>query len=327
MPSAAANPIDRPAMHLNPFEIPYLGVGVGLRTAHYADVLERGQHEKREKRENTSSPVPREPLAAGSPSQLGVDWFELLSENYMVDGGRPLRIIEEVRALTPVALHGVSLNIGSTDPLDADYLNALDTLIRRVDPSWISDHLCWTGVGGRNLHDLLPLPYTEEAIHHVAQRVRQVQERLGRRIALENVSSYVAYHEDAFNEWDFLLAIVEEADCGILLDVNNIFVSAHNHSFDAAKYIDSIPPGRVFQIHLAGHSRSDEILIDTHDHPVCDEVWTLYERAIARLGPVSTLIEWDDQIPTYARLLEEADKARLILDRAARPAEDRHGAA
>ncbi|MFK7894411.1 MAG: DUF692 domain-containing protein [Myxococcota bacterium] len=296
-----------PAPHSPPpsrFDIPFLGVGVGLRTAHYADVLERG-HTREE--------------ATGSTEVLSVDWFELLSENYMVDGGRPLRILEEVRALTPVALHGVSMNIGSSDPLDADYLNDLERLIKRVDPSWISDHLCWTGVGGHQLHDLLPLPYTEEAIRHVAARVRQVQDRLGRPLALENVSSYITYKEDTLSEWEFLLAIVEEADCGILLDVNNIYVSAHNHSFDAERYIDSIPPGRVFQIHLAGHSRSDEILIDTHDHPVCDEVWALYERAIARLGPVSTLIEWDDQIPTYARLVEEANKARGIMNRTAPP--------
>lgn len=282
---------------------------MGLRTAHYAEVLERGQAGS-----PPTTPFRPNDLARSNPRDtLGVDWFELLSENYMVEGGRPLRIIEEVRALTPVALHGVSMNIGSTDPLDTDYLGALERLIGRVDPSWVSDHLCWTGVGGHHLHDLLPLPYTDEAIRHVAERVRQVQDRLGRPIALENVSSYMTYSEDTFSEWEFLLAIVEEADCGILLDVNNIFVSAHNHSFDAAQYIDSIPVGRVFQIHLAGHSHSGEILIDTHDHPVCDEVWTLYERAIKRLGPISTLIEWDDQIPTYARLIEEADKARAIL--------------
>ncbi len=276
-----------------PPDAPFLGVGVGLRTAHYPDVLERGRN-----------------------NRLGVDWFELLSENYMVSGGRPLRIMREVRALAPVALHGVSLNIGSTDPLDKEYLNELDKLIRLARPSWVSDHLCWTGVQGRNLHDLLPLPYTEEAVHHVAARVRRVQDRLGRRIALENVSSYLSFIPDGMSESEFLLAIVEEADCGILLDVNNVFVSAHNHAFDANQYVDSIPKDRVFQIHLAGHSVSGDMLIDTHDHPVCDSVWRLYERIISRLGPVSTLIEWDDEIPTYERLVEEADKARTILDRA-----------
>jgi len=275
-----------------PSEAPFLGVGVGLRPVHYPEILTRGQR-----------------------GELGVDWFEALSENYMIEGGRPLRMLGEVRGHAPVVLHGVSLSIGSTDPLDEHYLDELAALAARVEARWISDHLCWTGVGGRNLHDLLPLPYTEEAVRHVALRVEQVQERLGRRIALENVSSYVSFEADAMSEWEFLGAIAERADCGILLDVNNIFVSAHNHGFDAARYIDAVDPERVFQIHLAGHSVSGPLLIDTHDHAVRDEVWALYERAIRRLGPVSTLIEWDDQIPPYAELLEEADKARAILDR------------
>ncbi|MEE8164581.1 MAG: DUF692 domain-containing protein, partial [Myxococcota bacterium] len=224
--------LDRPA------DAPYLGVGVGLRSAHYEDVLDRGRR-----------------------GELGVDWFELLSENYMVPGGRPLRILNEVRDFAPVAMHGVSLNIGSTDRLDSAYLDALHSLARSARPSWISDHLCWTGVAKKNLHDLLPLPYTDEVILHVADRVRRVQAHLGRRIALENVSSYLSFVDDAMSEWDFLLAIAEEADCGILLDVNNVFVSAHNHGFDAMKYIDSVPAGRIFQIHLAGHSRSGSMLI------------------------------------------------------------------
>jgi len=282
-----------PGNPVRPAEAPYLGVGVGLRTVHYADVLERGRQ-----------------------GDLGVDWFELLSENYMVEGGRPLRILGEVREFASIALHGVSLNIGSTDPLDSDYLDDLDRLSRIARPSWISDHLCWTGVSGTNLHDLLPLPYADDVIVHVANRVRRVQDRLGRRIALENVSSYLSFESDGMSEWDFLVAIAEEADCGILLDINNVFVSAHNHGFDAVKYIDSIPAERVFQIHLAGHSQSGEMLIDTHDHPVTDPVWTLFERAIENIGPVSTLIEWDDQIPSYARLVEEADKARSIIERA-----------
>jgi uncharacterized protein (UPF0276 family) len=278
-----------------PDDAPYLGVGIGLRTAHYVEVLERG-----------------------SRGQLGVDWFELLSENYMVPGGRPLRIIREMQELTPLSLHGVSLNLGSTDPLRPEYLDALDRLTRIASPSVVSDHLCWTGVSGTNLHDLLPLPYTNEVIDHVAGQVRRVQDRLGRRIAIENVSSYLSFNDDAMSEWNFIAAIAEEADCGILLDVNNVFVSAHNHGFDALKYIDSIPGDRVFQIHLAGHSQSGSLLIDTHDHPVTDAVWALYERAIDRLGPVSTLIEWDDQIPAYSRLVEEADKARLIIEQATR---------
>jgi len=269
---------------------------VGLRPKHYPAIFAR--------------------LAAPAAPNLGVDWFELLSENYMIRGGRPLRVARELRERLPLVLHGVSLNIGSTDPLDKEYLDELDKLIRFAQPSWVSDHLCWTGVQGRNLHDLLPLPYTEEAVHHVSARVRRVQDRLGRRIALENVSSYLSFIPDGMSESEFLLAIVEEADCGILLDVNNVFVSAHNHGFDANQYIDSIPKDRVFQIHLAGHSVSGDMLIDTHDHPVCDSVWRLYERVIGRMGPVSTLIEWDDEIPSYERLVEEADKARTILDRA-----------
>jgi uncharacterized protein (UPF0276 family) len=276
-----------------PADAPYLGVGVGLRTVHYADVLDRG---------------PRD--------ELGVDWFEILSENYMVPGGRPLRILSEVREFAPLAMHGVSLNIGSTDPLDTRYLADLARLADRTRPSWISDHLCWTGVGGHNLHDLLPLPYTEEAVQHVATRVRQVQDQLERRIALENVSSYLTYVRDGMSEWEFLLAVAETADCGILLDVNNVYVSAHNHAFDAHRYIDSIPRDRVYQIHLAGHSESGPMLIDTHDHPVPDGVWLLFERTIERLGPISTLIEWDDAIPTYDTLIDEASKARRILDRA-----------
>ena len=275
-----------------PSEAPYLGVGVGLRSPHYADVLERAE--------------------AG---RLGVDWFEALSENYMVRGGRPLRMLDTVRRSAPMALHGVSLNIGSSDPLSDEYLNELARLADRVEPCWISDHLCWTGVGGHNLHDLVPLPYTEEAIAHVAERVARVQERLGRRIALENVSSYVTYVADELSEWEFLKEIAERADCGILLDVNNVFVSAHNHGFDPETYLGEIPAERVFQIHLAGHSQSGELLIDTHDHPVRDEVWALFEWTVRRTGPVSTLIEWDEQIPPYDELLEEAERARVILER------------
>ncbi len=272
-----------------PGDAPFLGVGVGLRPQHYPAILERG---------------------AGA---LGVDWFEAISENYMVDGGRPLRILGEVRALSPLVLHGVSLNIGSADPLDDDYLKALEALCRRFEPAWISDHLCWTGQDGRNLHDLLPLPYTEEAERWVAERVSRVQDRLGRRIALENVSSYAAFTADAMPEWEFLAGVAERADCGILLDVNNVFVSAHNHGFDPDAYVAGIPPARVFQIHLAGHSHEGDLLIDTHDHPVRDEVWALYERTLRHVGPASTLIEWDDHIPAYEELVAEAAKARAIL--------------
>jgi uncharacterized protein (UPF0276 family) len=275
--------------------VPFLGVGVGLRTAHYARILE-----------------------TGSPAALGVDFFEAISENYMIPGGRPLRVLGEVRARFPLVLHGVSLNVGSADPLDAGYLAELAALARRFEVAWLSDHLCWTGVGGRNLHDLLPLPYTEAALAHVAERVRRVQDALGRRIALENVSSYFAYRADAMPEWEFLARVAERADCGILLDVNNVFVSAHNHGFDAERYLAAIPAERVFQIHLAGHSEQGELLIDTHDHPVRSEVWALYASALRRLGPISTLIEWDDQIPELETLAAEAARAREILARATR---------
>jgi uncharacterized protein (UPF0276 family) len=274
-----------------PAEAPFLGVGVGLRPQHGGEVLSRARE-----------------------GDVGVDWFEALSENYMVRGGRPPRVLGEVRSAAPIALHGVSMNLGSVDPLNDAYLDELAELAGRFEAAWISDHLCWTGVGGRNLHDLLPLPYTEEAVRHVAGRVRRVQERLGRRIAVENVSSYVAFSQSALSEWEFLGAVAAEADCGILLDVNNVFVSAHNHGFDAERYLDAVDPTRVFQIHLAGHSRDGDLLIDTHDHPVRDEVWRLYARVIRRMGPVSTLIEWDDALPSYERLCAEADRARAVLE-------------
>jgi len=264
---------------------------VGLRPKHYADVLARGRE-----------------------GRLDVDWFEALTENYMVAGGRLPRVLDEVRGLAPVVLHGVSMNLGSVDALDAGYLDALDELARRAEPPWLSDHLCWTGVGGRNLHDLLPLPQTEEAVEHVAARIRRVQDRLGRRIAVENVSSYVELASNRLTEWEFLGAVAERADCGILLDVNNVFVSAHNHGFDARAYLDAVDPGRVFQIHLAGHGLDGPLLIDTHDHPVCDEVWSLYAHALRRIGPVSTLIEWDGNLPDFERLCEEAARARAILE-------------
>jgi hypothetical protein len=281
-----------------PSDAPFLGVGIGLRPIHYAKILE-----------------------TPDPARLGIDFFEAISENYMVPGGRPLRVLDAVRASFPVVLHGVSLNVGSADPLDADYLADLHALVQRFDPSWVSDHLCWTGVGGRNLHDLLPLPSTEAVVAHVAGRVLRVQDRLGRRIALENVSSYLAYCADEMPEWEFLVHVAERADCGILLDVNNVFVSAHNHGFEPERYLAAIPPERVFQIHLAGHSEAGSLLIDSHDHPVRSEVWKLFETVVRRLGPVSTLIEWDDHIPELEVLVAEAGRAREILERVAREEE------
>ena len=284
---------DRPRVEpppQRPAEAPFQGVGVGLRPVHYRDILARAD--------------------AGT---LEVDWFEVISENYMVAGGKPLRMPDSVCAARPVVLHGVALNIGGVDPLSKDYLAELVRLAERTHPCWISDHLCFTGYGGHPLHDLVPLPYCEESIAHVAERVAQVQEQLGRRIALENVSSYLAFTRDAMPEWEFLARVAERADCGILLDVNNVYVSAHNHGFDAHTYLDAIPPERVFQIHLAGHSESPPLLIDTHDHAVCDGVWALYEHTIARIGAVSTSIEWDDHIPPFEELLAEARRARKLL--------------
>ncbi len=265
--------------------LPALGFGLGLRAEHYEAIL------------------------AESPR---VDWFEAISENYMVGGGKPLRWLERIRERYPIVLHGVSLSIGSTAPLDRAHLMALKALAASVEPAWISDHLCWTGVGGRNLHDLMPLPHTEEAIEHVAARVREVQDYLGRRILLENVSSYLDFAHSAVPEWEFLRAVAEAADCLILLDVNNIYVNSQNHGFDPLDYLRAMPARRVQQIHLAGHSRNGELLIDTHDHPVPEPVWALYAEAMRRFGPVATMVERDDRIPPLAELVQELDRARSI---------------
>jgi len=267
------------------------GVGIGLRPRHYHEVL-------------TQRPA--------------VSWFEVISENFMgrraARGGRPLEILKQVREHYPVVLHGVSLNIGSADPLRLDYLTRLKWLIEQVQPAWVSDHLCWTGVDGENLHDLLPLPFTELAARHVAERVAKVQDVLGRRILLENVSSYIAFEHSDMTEWEFLGQVAQRADCGILLDVNNIYVSAKNHHFDPREYLEKIPSRRVGQIHLAGHDGGSSLLIDTHDRPVAPAVWELYRYAIERLGPAPTLIEWDDKLPPLSELLEEAKRARLIQE-------------
>jgi uncharacterized protein (UPF0276 family) len=268
-------------------EFPFLGFGVGLRPKHYPEILDVWPD---------------------------VDWFEVISENFMVRGGRPLQVLERIRQRYPVVLHGVSLSIGSTDPLSTGYLHQLKELARRIEPAWVSDHLCWTGVAGHNLHDLLPLPYTEEALAHVVERVRRVQEVLGRRILLENVSTYLEFQQSTMPEWEFLTAVAERADCGILLDVNNIFVNAFNHGFAAMDYINAVPVERVHQFHLAGHSDRGTFLHDTHDHSVADSVWELYAAAVQRFGRVSTLIEWDDRIPPFAELHAEAIHARQIFE-------------
>ena len=264
---------------------PFLGYGLGLRTQHYETILNER---------------PR------------VDWFEIISENYLVPGGKPLHFLDRIRALYPMVMHGVSLSIGSSDPLNRDYLKQLKALAARVEPAWISDHLCWTGLNGTNMHDLLPLPYTEEAVAHVAARVAEVQDFLGRRILLENVSSYVTYTQSAMSEWEFLRAVAERADCLILLDINNVYVSSFNHEFDPHAYLAGIPVERVYQFHLAGHRNHGDYIVDTHDEPVIDPVWDLYASALRRFGPVSTMIERDDNIPEIATLIDELDHARRI---------------
>jgi uncharacterized protein (UPF0276 family) len=288
-------------MALDRSRFPFLGYGVGLRRDHFGHVLD-------------TTPA--------------VDWFEIVSENFMVPGGRPRWVIERVRERYPVAMHGVSMSLGSTDPLDDEYLRELKALARRLEPAWISDHLCWTGVGGRNAHDLLPLPYTGEAVRHVTERVARVQDLLGRQILIENVSSYLSYRHSAMPEWEFLSAVAVGADCGILLDVNNVYVSAFNHGFDARAYLDAVPGDRVAELHLAGFSDRGAFLHDTHDHPVAAAVWDLFGHAVRRFGRVSTLVEWDDRLPTFQSLAQEAARARALADAAlARfDGEDRHGA-
>lgn len=256
-------------------------------------------------------------MLAGDLRPTGLDWLEVLSENYLVGGGRPLYMLDRLRERYPMTLHGVSLNIGGTAPLDTDYLQSLKRLAARIDARSISDHLCWTGHGGVNLHDLLPLPYTDEALRHVVARVRQAQDVLGRQIMLENVSSYLTYTASCMSEWEFLREVAIGADCLVLLDVNNVYVSAHNHGFAAKTYLDALPRERVAQFHLAGHSRQGRFLIDTHDAPVPPPVWALYREAVQRFGARPTLIERDDAIPPLPELLAELRQARAYATRAA----------
>ncbi len=270
---------------------PSVDFGLGLRAEHYEEI-------------------------AASPGK--VSWFEALSENYMVDGGNPLYWLDTIRRDYPMALHGVSLSIGSIDPLDAKYLDDLKALVERVQPMWVSDHLCFTGLRGLNMHDLLPLPYTEEALNHVAERVSRVQDHLGRRLVLENVSSYVTYATSEMTEWEFIAALAERADCEILLDVNNVYVSAFNHEFDALAFLRAMPRARVRQFHLAGHTHKGSHIIDTHDHPIVPDVWELYAEAVRLFPGVPTMIERDADIPPYDDLLGELDQARAIAARVAR---------
>ncbi|MCM5678941.1 DUF692 domain-containing protein [Schlegelella sp. S2-27] len=271
------------------------GFGLGLRTEHYRDFTER---------------------------RPAVDWLEVISENYMVPGGKPLHYLDTIRRDYPMVMHGVSLSIGSADPLNRDYLRELARLARRLQPAWVSDHLCWTGVDRTQLHDLLPLPYTEAALRHLVPRIHQVQDALGRRLVLENVSSYVAYAADEMSEWQFIGELLVQADCLLLLDVNNVYVSSVNHGHDPHAYIDAMPRERVVQIHLAGHERRGDFLIDTHDHPVCEAVWALYGHTLRHIGRVvPTMIERDDRMPPLDELLQELDQARRVAaEWAAQPA-------
>ena len=263
----------------------YLGYGLGLRNEYYQEILEQ-----------------RPP----------VDWFEVLSENYLVEGGKALYYLDAIGEHYPLVMHGVSLSIGGPHALDLDYLQRLKQLAARVQPKWISDHLCWSRGNAHQLHDLLPLPYSEESLQHVAARVRQVQDVLERPLVLENVSSYLRTANDQFSEWEFIAALSELSGCELLLDVNNVYVSARNHGFDAWDFIRALPAPRIRQIHLAGHSDYGDYVVDTHDQPVCDPVWQLYQRTLAHLGPVSTMIERDDNYPPFSELLAELDKAREL---------------
>jgi uncharacterized protein (UPF0276 family) len=266
---------------------PYLGFGLGLRTNHYEDIL---------------------------ASKPAVDWFEIITENYLVDGGKPLYYLDKIREHYPMAMHGVSLSLGSSDPLDVDYLNKVKALAARIEPAFISDHLCWTGIQGLNMHDLLPLPYTSSMIEHVVSRIIQVQDCLKRPLLIENVSSYLTYKQSEMPEWEFINSILKQSGCYLLLDVNNVYVSAFNHAFNPMEYLNAIPKDKVRQIHLAGHLNCNEYLIDTHDAPVIEPVWQLYAKTIERFGLVSTMIERDDNIPPLSELLAELTKAKAIAN-------------
>ena len=268
---------------------PIQGYGLGLRVEHYSDFVSAPQR---------------------------VDWLDIISENYMVDGGKPLHFLDRIRQDYPMVMHGVSLSIGSTDPLDTDYLQKLKALVKHVEPAWVSDHLCWTGTDSLNLHDLLPLPYTEATLRHLVPRLAQMQDLLGCPFLIENVSSYVSYRADEMTEWEFIGELVARSGCELLLDVNNVYVSSVNHGFDPRAFIDAIPAVAVRQIHLAGHEDHGNYIIDTHDHPICDAVWDLYAYTIRRLGAVPTMIERDDNIPSLDELIAELDAVRRVAQQA-----------
>ena len=274
------------------FGLPDLGVGVGLRTVHFGHVLSK---------------------------EPDVDFFEAITENFLDTGGRPRYILDRVAERYPVVLHGVSMSIGGADPLDLSYLRKVKALAARVKARWISDHLCFTGVSGRNTHDLLPLPYTEETLRHVIARVRRVSDVLERPLVLENASSYLEYTSSTMSEAAFFARLLQDADCGMLLDVNNVYVSSVNHGFDPVGYLDALPADRVVQYHLAGHTDKGTHLLDTHSARMKKDVWELYAHAIARTGPRATLYEWDEDIPAFTTVHREAKKAlkyRPPLERA-----------
>lgn len=264
------------------------GFGLGLRTEHYREFVAARQR---------------------------VDWLEVISENYLVDGGKPLHFLDRIRRDYPMVMHGVSLSIGGSDAIDRAYLQQLRALVDRIDPAWVSDHLCWTGTDSVNLHDLLPLPYSEASLRHLEGRVAEVQEAIGRPLLLENVSSYVSYRADEMSEWAFIAELIGRTGCELLLDVNNVYVSSVNHGFNPQHFIDAMPAAAVRQIHLAGHEDHGDYIIDTHDHPVCDAVWDLYAYTLRRLGPVPTMIERDDDIPALPVLVAELDAARSLARR------------
>ncbi|MEJ6004894.1 DUF692 domain-containing protein [Paucibacter sp. AS339] len=271
---------------------PLQGFGLGLRPEHYADISD-----------------PQSPL----PAALRPDWLEIISENYLVPGGKPLQHLMRIRRDYPMVMHGVSMSIGSTDPLNLDYLRELKALAERLEPAWVSDHLCWTGVDHRNLHDLLPMPYTEAALQHLLPRIAQVQDLFQRPLVLENVSSYVHFAADEMSEAEFVAELLRRSGCRLLLDVNNVYVSSRNHGFDARDYINRLPAEQIVQIHLAGHEDRGDLVVDTHDHPISDAVWQLYCYALLRIGARPTMIERDDHIPPLIELLQELDQARCLM--------------
>lgn len=270
-----------------------LGFGLGLRTDHYQEIID---------------------------TKPAIDWFEILSENYLVPGGKPLYYLDQIKEHYPIVMHGVSMSLGSMDPLNWDYLKQLKALAKRVDAHWVSDHLCWTGIHHKNMHDLLPLPLTEEALRHITQKISEAQDFLGRQLLIENPSTYLSFKQDEMTEWDFLAEMTTQADCLLLLDVNNIYVSSFNHQFNPDDYLAGIPLGRVQQIHLAGHSNNGDHIIDTHDATVIDKVWEIYGKALVRFGFVSTMIERDDHIPPLQELIDELGRAKTIAQQVLQPA-------